>query len=227
MGDTMTWKLTADGDEAVVDVYDSPGEGRTAKDFTDELAALKNRRLLVTINSAAGDATEGLDIYDALRKWKGELRTFTTFAGGGALLIALAADKPSRLVAPDGLFFLQQPVVSRVQDVTDLGRFVRTATVNIAGVLTDQVGWDDGTWIRAMGQNMWWPAKLAIEDGFAGAIVNAEELQQVTRAALTPQTRRPITAKTPQSEARGTREQRRGAPIGAKELGMAVRKAQT
>ena len=226
MGNSMTWKLTADGDEAVLDVYDSPGEGRTAKDFTDELAALKSRRLLVMINSAAGDAMAGLDIFDALRRWPGELRTFTKFAGGGALPIALAADKANRLVAPDGLFFLGQPYVSHVQDVTDLARYIRTGIANIIGILTDRVGGNDRTWISALCSSMWWPAQLAVEDSLAGAIATADEVMRITRAVKTPQSHARITAKTPQSEARGTREQRRGAPIGAKELGMGVRRAQ-
>jgi len=149
------------------------------------------------------------------------LRTFTTFAGGGALLTALAADKANRLIAPDGLFFLQQPVVSRVQDVTDLGRFVRTGIVNITGVLTDRVGWNDKMWTNALCSTMWWPAQLAIEDGLAGAIATADEVMRITRAVKTPQSHARITAKTPQSDVRG-----RGTPIGAREVGMGVRRAQ-
>lgn len=185
---TMAWALgNTASEEAILEVFDTDSFDRRPQDLSNQLTTLKSRRLLVTINSAAGDDVDGLEIFAALRRWRGEVRTFTRFAGAGAFVIALAAPRDKRLVSPDGVFLLQQPHVGSISDVTSMAARLRSTTATLTGILADEVGWDAPTWDVTMAQQMWWSGQAAVDEGLAAEVVTEAEARRPQRPAKAAQ----------------------------------------
>jgi len=149
MSDTMCWALRR-GNPATVEIYDSPEPGRTAKELQAALAVLHPKRLLITINSAAGTFAQGLDLYDVLAHGSGEIKTLVQFAANGGALVAMAAPGGNRFITADGSLFILAPTFSRVEARAPLLERLQTETYEAAVIFSGAMGGDTEFWRSAM-----------------------------------------------------------------------------
>ena len=69
------------------------GEGTTAAEFHDKLAAIKAPRINLRINSPGGDVFDGLAIYNQLKRHNAEVVVDVDgYAASAASLVAMAGD---------------------------------------------------------------------------------------------------------------------------------------
>lgn len=183
------WRIEAlaDGDKAgakapahihIFDVIGQDfwtGEGVTAKQFVQDLAAVAGRDLVLHLNCAGGDMFEGLAILAALDAHQGQKTVVVeSLAASMASVLAMAADKGRIQMAQNAYLMIHNPrgaVRGQAQDLERMAGLMRSlrakmvATYRRHSTLTEeQLG-------AAMDAETWYDAAQAKEAGLASEIV--------------------------------------------------------
>ncbi|WP_022949528.1 ClpP-like prohead protease/major capsid protein fusion protein [Methylohalobius crimeensis] len=153
------------------------GESVAARDFVRDLAALEADRLVVRLNSYGGSVTDGLAIYNALKRHPAEVETeIDGIAASIASLIAMAGQP--RSVAANAMLMVHAPwgfalgnsvEMRGMADVLDkYAEAMASAYVDASGLAHDDV-----MALLTDGKDHWYGADEAIQAGFADRMSEA------------------------------------------------------
>lgn len=178
-------------DEAEVSIYDAIGMwGISAKAFVDELKKYSGKKLTVRINSPGGVVTEGLAIFNALKRHKGGVVVqIDALAASMATYIALAG-APIRMA--ENAYFMIHNVTGgawgtpdemrRAADVAEkMQKGIVAAYVAKTGKSVEEIE-------EKMDEETWFTAEEALDFGFIDEITDPLEaaalLSDVSRELL-------------------------------------------
>lgn len=178
------YEIRAAAGAAEVFIYGDIGEGWndetiTAKKFVEDLAAIQARELLIRINSVGGSVTDGLAIYNAIKRHPASVEVaIDGVAASVASMIAMAGDKIT--AAANALLMVHGPWSLCQGDATDMREMAATLDKHaeaMAAAYQRSSGPDEAAikgWLTD-GQDHWFTASEALEIGLIDEIT--EELQ--------------------------------------------------
>lgn len=181
----LAYRITALGnDEAELFIYGDIGdswfgESVTAKDIADQLATITASKIYVRINSFGGAVSDALAIHNALRRHDATIAvTVDGVAVSAASLIAMAGDTIE--MGDNALMMIHAPIggtrgnAKKMRQMADvLDRFAEAMSASYVR----KTGKSEEA-IRALltdGEDHWYTAAEAVEEGFADGIINTEE----------------------------------------------------
>jgi len=165
-------------DTAEVWIYDVigsdpfTGEGVNAKDFAQELAAIKAPNILLHVNSPGGDIFEGVAIASALREHPANVTAHVEgLAASAASFIAMAADQVvmsqgSMLMIHDGMGL----TMGNAEDHRKTAMLLDQLSNNIAGFYARKAGGSVPEWRARMEAETWYDAADAVKAGLADEV---------------------------------------------------------
>jgi len=161
---------------ATLYLYDEVGGyGVSAKNFVDELNAIKSNEIDVHINSLGGEVFQGFAIYQALKDHPAEVNVYVDhIAASIASVIAMAGD--SVKMAKNAELMIHDGHVQMAGNAAELSNMVDTlnrASNNIASVYAERAGGDITTWRNAMQRETWFSAEEAVSAGLADEVVQS------------------------------------------------------
>lgn len=166
--------------EATLSIYDEIGFwGVQAKDFVDQLRAVKAKVLNVEINSPGGDVFAGLAIYNALRASGKEIVVKVMgVAASAASLIAMAGDK--RVMPKNSFMMIHNPWSFAVGNADELRETANTLD-KIGGSLlatyAARTGLPEDELTAMLATDTWLTADEAKEKGFATEVSDDIEVK--------------------------------------------------
>lgn len=198
---------------SVLDVigYDPwTGDGVTAKRVA---AALRNigaeKPVTVLVNSPGGDLFEGLAIYNLLRDHKGKVTTKVIgIAASAASVIAMAGDEI--LIPRSGFVMIHNAWViawGNRHDLRAAAEWLEPFDRAMSDIYAARTGLDRDDIAELMDAETWLGGSDAVEQGFADALLDAEDVQDGGDGAAALTARRKVEAAlrragVPRSEAR-------------------------
>lgn len=187
----------ADGEaDNTISIYDAigadpwTGGGVTAKRIAAALRAIGSREVIVNINSPGGDLFEGIAIYNLLREHKAKVTVkVVSLAASAASIIAMAGDRIE--IAKAGFLMIHNAWVLAMgnrHDLRDVADMLEPFDAAIASVYEDRTGLDGKTIVKMMDKETWIAGEKAVEQGFADALLPADQLREdaAAAAALAP-----------------------------------------
>lgn len=187
------------------------GETVTARQFVQDLAALDADEITIRINSYGGSVTDGIAIYNAIRRKPGQKTVcIDGVAASIASLIAMAGDRVE--MADNAMMMIHAPWgiaagnASELRDMADVldkyAQAMASSYVAKSGKSHEEI-----MALLTDGQDHWYSATEAQAEGFADAVTESLPIAaSVFRAALTawfkslPQPRREPAAAAAQHE---------------------------
>lgn len=141
----------------------------TAKNFIDEINALRVDELHVHINSPGGEVDDGIAIYNTLRNHRARKTTFIdSLAASAASFIALAADEV--VIALTGQVMIHDASTIAIGDAAELREtadLLDRYSNNIAGIYSRKSGKSVEECRELMRAETWMTGAEAVEAGFA------------------------------------------------------------
>ena len=160
------------------DIGDSwDDESTVAATFVKELAALETNAITLRINSPGGSVTDGIAIYNALKRHPAKVSTeIDGIAASISSLIAMAGEKVN--MASNGLFMIHAPWGGAFGNSTEL-RDMADVMDKFASAMA--AGYSDGTGIDASkfmammadGKDHWFTATEAEAAGYVNQVTEA------------------------------------------------------
>ncbi|WP_261402617.1 head maturation protease, ClpP-related [Chenggangzhangella methanolivorans] len=184
------WTVEAAGvraveaDDNVITMFDVIGEdfwgggGITAKRVTAQLRAIGDRPVEVQINSPGGDMFEGIAIYNVLREHPQQITVKVMgMAASAASIIAMAADR-LEIGAASFLMIHNCWVVAigNRHDMAETAAFLEPFDKAMADVYVARSGSDAAVVAKWMDDETYMSGSVAIERGFADALLPADKL---------------------------------------------------
>ena len=172
----------ADSDDAEVMIYDNVGGGWmggiTARDFCAQLAAVKAKRIAVRINSDGGEITEGIAIYEALKRHGAEITTHVDgIAASIASVIALAGSKVC--IAKNAFIMIHNGLVEwaggDARDLRKTADMLEKMSKQIAAIYAEKSGKSVEECQAAMDEETWFNAGEAKAFGLVDEIGEGDE----------------------------------------------------
>lgn len=173
-------------DEASINIYDMigmdfwTGEGITAKRIAGILRNIGDRDVVVNINSPGGDLFEGIAIYNLLRDHKRQVTCRVIgLAASAASVIMMAGDEIQ--VARAGFVMVHNVWVMAIgnrNDLRDAADQLETFDDAIASVYAARTGLEKKEISKLMDKETWFSGEQAIEQGFAEALIPADEVEE-------------------------------------------------
>jgi len=155
------------------------GDGVTAKDVLKSLRGLDDSvsSIRVMLNSIGGSVTEGLAIYDLLKR---EPRTISVeidgIAASAASVIALAGSTVG--IAENAMMMIHNAwgiVMGNKDDMRETADLLEKFDERIVSIYRAKTDQDVETIIAAMNVETWFDAQEAVDWGLADAILSASE----------------------------------------------------
>jgi ATP-dependent protease ClpP protease subunit len=186
------WRITnAGGDVASVYLYgviggDMWGEGNTAADFANELAAVTAPRLNLHINSEGGQVFEGIAIHSAIAAFPGTVTAkIDGLAASAASFIAMACDriemaKPAKMMIHDAATGFAMGTGNAAdlrqfaQEVLDTADLLDEMSDTIAEIYATRAGGTVAQWRDVMRAETWYSAQTAVAAGLADGVIGAD-----------------------------------------------------
>ncbi len=171
--------------DAVVTMFDVIGEdwwtggGVTAKKVAAQLRAIGDRPVEVQINSGGGDMFEGLAIYNVLREHPQPITMKVMgMAASAASIIAMAGDT-IEIGAASFLMIHNCWVIAagNRNDFAEVSEYLAPFDQAMADVYAQRSGQDAKECARWMDTETWLSGSLAIERGFADALLAADQMK--------------------------------------------------
>lgn len=177
--------LQAKDDEDTISMYDPiganwMGEGVTAKRIAAVLRGMGDKNVIVNLNSPGGDVFEGIAIYNLLREHKGEVTVRVLgIAASAASVIAMAGD---RVEISRAAFLMMHNVwggvIGNRHDLRENADVMETIDAALAEVYAARSGKDARAIGKLMDKETWFGGNEAIEQGFADALLPADEIEE-------------------------------------------------
>lgn len=163
---------TSDG-EAELSIYDEIGGfGVGARQFIEDLKTVKGRHVHLRINSPGGSVTEGINIFNALRRHQGGLTVhIDAMAASMASVIAMAG--APTYIADNAMMMVHNPWTFTMGDADELRRTADVLDKMRASLLrayTAKTGLNADEVSTIMDDESWFDATEAVALGFADAI---------------------------------------------------------
>lgn len=161
------------------------GEGVTAKRIAAALRSIgADKDVVVNVNSPGGDLFEGMAIYNLLRDHKGSVQVKVLgLAASAASIIAMAGDEI--LIARAGFLMIHDTWVVAVGNRNDLRAVADTLEpfdTAMADIYSARAGMDANKVQKMMDVETWIGGAAAIDQGFADALLPADEVKKDTKA---------------------------------------------
>ena len=167
------------------------GESVTAQQFVKDLQAIKDKNLVVRINSYGGSVSDGVAIYNAIKRHpKSKIVEIDGVAVSIASLIAMAGDTVR--MAANALFMVHAPWGMSVGNAADMRKYAEVLDKYAEAMATSYAA-KTGEASEAMyelladGADHWYSAAEAKDGGFVDEVSTAtqgEEAARYTQAAL-------------------------------------------
>lgn len=167
------------------------GESVTAQQFVKDLQAIKDKDLVVRINSYGGSVSDGVAIYNAIKRHpKSKIVEIDGVAISIASLIAMAGDTVR--MAENALFMVHAPWGMSVGNAADMRKYAEVLDKYAEAMATSYAA-KTGEASEAMyelladGADHWYSAAEAKDGGFVDEVSTAaqgEESARYTQAAL-------------------------------------------
>ncbi|WP_347139442.1 head maturation protease, ClpP-related [Paracoccus sp. SSK6] len=170
----------SDATISVLDVIgqDYWGEGVTAKRISAALRAIGDREVTVNINSPGGDFFEGLAIYNALREHKAKINVrILGVAASAASVIAMAGDDIR--IARAGFLMIHNTWVVAAGDrhaLTEVAEWLKPFDEVSADIYSARSGIEAKKIAGMLDRETWISGSAAVEQGFANALLAADEI---------------------------------------------------
>jgi ATP-dependent Clp protease, protease subunit len=160
------------------------GGGVTAKKVAAQLRAIGDRPVEVQINSPGGDMFEGLAVYNVLREHSQEVTIKVMgMAASAASIIAMAGDRVE-IGAASFLMIHNCWVVAagNRHDMAEVAAYLAPFDQAMADVYAARSGRDAAEVAKWMDAETWLSGSLAIERGFADALLPADQVKTDEKA---------------------------------------------
>jgi ATP-dependent Clp endopeptidase proteolytic subunit ClpP len=148
------------------------GEGLTAKQFVEDLAALQVDHIALHINSPGGSVFDGQAIYNAIQRHPASVTSHVEgLAASIASVVALAGDTVE--MAANALFMIHDPygmAMGTSADMRQMAEVLDKVKHTIAGVYERKSGMDSGAILEAMEAETWYTAAEAQNAGFVDEV---------------------------------------------------------
>lgn len=162
--------------------------GVSARDVVKALGELKGVKSLdVRINSGGGDVFDGIAIYEALRRFPGNVHVYVDgLAASAASVIAMAGN--TRSISLGGFFMVHKAsglVYGNDEDMRAMADILENITNQIGNIYAERTGvsYDD---VRPMiAAETWLNAEDSLKNGFATEIIYDAGATAVSRDAMT------------------------------------------
>lgn len=166
------------------------GESVTAQQFVKDLQAIKDKALVVRINSYGGSVSDGVAIYNAIKRHpKSKVVEIDGVAVSIASLIAMAGDTVR--MAENALFMVHAPWGMSVGNAADMRKYAEVLDKYAEAMATSYAAKtgasaDSMYALLADGADHWYSAAEAKDGGFVDEVSTAqgEEAARYTQAAL-------------------------------------------
>ena len=170
----MKWyEIKAKQDIAEIYLYDEIGGwGIPAKQFVDELKAVKSSRIELHINSPGGGVFDGIAIYNVL---KAHPATITTYIDGLAASIAsvIALAGETVIMAENALFMMHNPTgltVGSAEDMRKMAAALDKIRDLLIGTYVAKSGQSEAEIAALLDAETWMNAEEAFDAGFVDQI---------------------------------------------------------
>lgn len=183
--------MAADKDDNTISILDPigqdpwTGEGVTAKRISAALRSIgADQDVVVNLNSPGGDLFEGMTIYNLLREHEGNVTVKVLgIAASAASIIAMAGDEI--LIARAGFLMIHNTWVIAVGNRNDLREWADTLEpfdAAMADIYAARTGLDTKKVGKMMDAETYIGGAAAVEQGFADALLPADEVKEDTKA---------------------------------------------
>lgn len=161
------------------------GEGVTAKRISAALRSIgAENDVVVNLNSPGGDLFEGMTIYNLLREHKGAVTVKVLgVAASAASIIAMAGDEI--LIARAAFLMIHDTWVVTVgnrHDLRDIADTLEPFDQAMADIYAARTGLDVKKIGKMMDAETWIGGAAAVEQGFADALLPADEVKEDAKA---------------------------------------------
>lgn len=153
------------------------GEGVTAKRVTAQLRAIGPRPVEVHINSFGGDMFEGISIFNVLREHPQDVTIKVMGMAASAASIITMAGNRVEIGAASFIMIHNCSVMGggNRHDFAELAAFLAPFDQAMADVYAERTGIDAKTVAKMMDDETYMSGSVAIEKGFADALLSAEK----------------------------------------------------
>lgn len=183
--------MAADKADNTISVLDAigvdpwTGEGVTAKRIAGALRAIgPEKDVVVNVNSPGGDLFEGMAIYNMLRDHKGSVTVKVLgIAASAASIIAMAGDQI--LIARAGFLMVHNTWVVAMgnrNDLREIADVLEPFDTVMADIYAARSGIDAKAVMKLMNAETWIGGSAAVEQGFADALLPADQVEKDTNA---------------------------------------------
>lgn len=189
----LQWRVTAlANNEAELFIYGDIGDnfwrdGVTGKQIVAQLATISAATIYVRINSFGGAVADALAIHNALRRHAADIAvTIDGVAISAASLIAMAGDTIT--IADNGLMMIHAPSGMAMGNAKDMNRMAMLLNKFAQAMSADYVrktGKSEDAILDLLtdGEDHWFTAAEAVEEGFADNTVDAVEDEAAAASA--------------------------------------------
>lgn len=175
-----SWYEIRDAKDGTVEVllYDEIGGfGVTAKEFVDELRAIKSPNIDLRVNSPGGDVFDGIAIYNALKNHAATVTaTVDGLAASSAAFIVQAANRV--YMATGATMMIHEPFGMTIGDAAEHEKMADTLSKmgdTIAGIYALRAGGTEAEWRERMRAESWYRAQEAVDIKLADALLETRQ----------------------------------------------------
>jgi ATP-dependent protease ClpP protease subunit len=177
-----SWYEIRDAQSDVVEVllYDEIGAwGVEAKQFVNDLQAIKAKTINLRVNSPGGDVFDGVAIFNALKRHPAAVHAVVDgLAASSASFITQAAD--TVLMAQGSTMMIHEPHGLTMGDASDMAKMAETLDKmgdTIAAFYAGRAGGTEDEWRDRMRVESWYRAQEAVDIKLADGLVADQEPQ--------------------------------------------------
>lgn len=176
-------KIINRNESAEIWIYEDIGAGWfggiTAKDFADELKALKNAsQITVYINSPGGDVFDGISIYNQLRRHPANVTIEVDgLAASIASLIAMSGDRIT--MAANALMMIHKPWGGAFGTADEMRAYAETldkVEATLVDTYAKRSGTEAGLISQMMAEETWMSSDEALKYGFIDEITEEKQM---------------------------------------------------
>lgn len=175
-----------DADERTIGIYDVIGEdywtgaGFTSKRMAAALRSLGKGPVTVAVNSPGGDMFEGITMYSMLREHPGEVTIKVMgLAASAASVLSMAGDTVQ--IARPAFFMIHNAWVMAVgnrNDLIEIAQTLKPFDEAMADVYAARTGEDQKAMAKLMDRESWIGGSAAVEQGFADALLDSDQVRK-------------------------------------------------
>ena len=153
------------------------GEGNSAKDFVEQLAASSPKPLNIHIDSGGGDVFDGFAMASAIQRYEGETTAYVDgLAASAASYVAIACDSV-RMNDYSWMMVHRASTCAygNVDELLNVANRLESIDATIADIYAKRTGIDRDEIVAAMEAETWLSAQDALDGGWCTEIIETEQ----------------------------------------------------